>query len=240
MISFKSTINFQLKRRKLNLVVSRRLRTDLFSTSLLNFYNFKLKNTVLKDFNKTERFYLRNLLSCSPAAYRRFYKHLTAYGSYLFEKQRLRSFYGEFKERWFCKTIVKYGPEKFLAMSESRLDVILLRSGLFKSQSQIRLCIRHGFVYVNNQVVNKCRFFVPTGSEVSFDPIFYITLIKNTNNVTTNSIFTLPCFSGTYLEFSPSLGKIIFYRYPQENEIFYPFRLNLYKVLNYYTHSLRF
>jgi len=96
------------------------------------------------------------------------------YGKELFEKQKLRNYYG-LTERQFSRYVKevlgKRGKVEDAALLlikklESRLDNVVFKMGLAKSRKESRQIVSHNHVLVNGQPVNIPSFVLKKGSKI--------------------------------------------------------------------------
>nr|BBF98321.1 ribosomal protein S4 [Goniomonas avonlea] len=163
------------------------------------------------------------------------YSNKLRYGSQFFvclaAKQMLKKFYC-LNERElvliFSLSFLEYKKKKnvslfidfFFSLLESRLDVILYRSGFAYSVLHARQLISHGHVLLNNskqQKPGKFKFFVMPGDFIFCNPNF---TIKKQNNVSHTRILLQQT---TYIEVNSKLHTIILTSLPRIRAYCYPF-----------------
>lgn len=142
---------------------------------------------------------------------------------------KLRCFYGNlglkkfkriFRQNSLNSNLVARSFSYFL---ESRLDVILYRANFFSSIYAARQYINHKKVYVNGVVVNKPGYNVSINDIITLSNYqdFYLDLQSRLKN--DSILVNYP----KYLEVNYKLGAIIFARLPENNEVPFPFFMNL-------------
>jgi small subunit ribosomal protein S4 len=99
-------------------------------------------------------------------------KKIGAYGSRLFEKQKLRAFYGIAERqmrRYVEEALRRKGPTgtNLLQLLEQRLDAIVYRLGLAPSIWAARQVVGHGHVLVNGKRVDRPSYQVRPGQTIS-------------------------------------------------------------------------
>lgn len=106
------------------------------------------------------------------------------YGSLLINKQQLKHFYGNLKEKQFKKLFTvnflknkQYKEEAFLGALEHRLDILLFRMRILPTIFSCKQYILHQGIYVNNQLITLPNYKVKIGDIVSIKsehwPLFY-------------------------------------------------------------------
>lgn len=94
-------------------------------------------------------------------------KQKSEYGLQLAEKQTIKRDYG-LRERQFKNYFEKgKNPEAIFSALESRLDSIILRSGIAFTRSMARQIVGHGHVLVNGRKINIPSARVKAGDVVS-------------------------------------------------------------------------
>ncbi len=104
-------------------------------------------------------------------------KKIGAYGSRLFEKQKLRAFYGIAERqmrRYVEEALRRQGPTgtNLLQLLEQRLDAVVYRLGLAPSIWASRQVVGHGHVLVNGKRVDIPSFSVRPGQTISLSEKF--------------------------------------------------------------------
>ncbi len=95
-------------------------------------------------------------------------RKLTAYGTQLTEKQKLRHLYGV-SEKQFHNTFNKANKMKgmaginFLQLLESRLDNVVFRMGLAATRRATRQIVNHGHILINGKKVDIPSYTVKIG-----------------------------------------------------------------------------
>jgi len=97
---------------------------------------------------------------------------LSSYGEQLLEKQKAKAIYG-LLEKQFCKYFEKASQSKgntseaMIQLLEKRLDNVVYRLGLAKTRRQARQLVSHGFVMVNDALVDIPSYSVRVGEKIS-------------------------------------------------------------------------
>ena len=104
-------------------------------------------------------------------------KKIGAYGSRLFEKQKLRAFYGIAERqmrRYVEEALRQKGPTgtNLLQLLEQRLDAIVYRLGLAPSIWAARQVVGHGHVLVHGKRVDIPSYQVRPGQTISLSERF--------------------------------------------------------------------
>jgi small subunit ribosomal protein S4 len=142
---------------------------------------------------------------------------------------KLRRFYGNIGRKQFKRNFnnlfltPNLATRSFAYFLESRLDVVLYRANFFSSIFSARQYINHKKVYVNGLVVNKPGYQVKIDDLISVQDVslFYSEIKKRLLN---NQILTnYPKY--LYVEYN--LGIIKFLRLPLNEEIPFPFFMNV-------------
>ena len=143
---------------------------------------------------------------------------------------KLCMFYGNLKEtsiKSLLNTKAKNkniwaGATPFLL--ESRLDILLYRTNLFKSIFFVKQFIKHKGVLVNGLLITEPNFQVQIGNIIIIPPRFYQEFYKHfLQNLKDNRILiNYP----RYIEIDYKIGAFIIINYPKGNEISYPFKIN--------------
>jgi len=159
-------------------------------------------------------------------------KKLSAYGTQLLEKQRLRSYYGVM-EKQFASYVKKALNDKeptgysLIKRLECRLDNLVYRLGFATSIAQARQMVVHGHFLVNGKKVNIPSFNVNLGDTIELkeksqhNDLFRDTFLSNILNA-------YPYLSKNEDNFSGTLT-----RYPLREEI--PIEINDSLVVEYYS-----
>nr|NP_044775.1 ribosomal protein S4 [Reclinomonas americana]O21263.1 RecName: Full=Small ribosomal subunit protein uS4m; AltName: Full=Ribosomal protein S4, mitochondrial [Reclinomonas americana]AAD11890.1 ribosomal protein S4 [Reclinomonas americana] len=162
------------------------------------------------------------------------------YASQLKEKQKLRKFYANVTEKQFYNYYVKAKSFKgkigdnLIKMLERRLDIIIYRAGFVNSIYQARLLVNHKHVLVNNKIQNISSYLVQNGDMISIKPEI-VNLLRNQYNWD-----ILQKSNGSFLKYLPYLEvdyktmSCIYLYTPEMNEIYFPFQLDMNKVIRYY------
>lgn len=159
-------------------------------------------------------------------------KKLSAYGTQLLEKQRLRCYYGVM-EKQFASYVKKALKDKELTgyslikRLECRLDNIVYRLGFASSVAQARQMVVHGHILVNGSKVNIPSFNVNVGDVISLreksqkNEMFKENFLSSLLNV-------YPYLSKNESDFSGSLIRL-----PLREEV--PIQINDSLVVEYYS-----
>jgi small subunit ribosomal protein S4 len=104
-------------------------------------------------------------------------KKIGAYGSRLFEKQKLRAFYGIAERqmrRYVEEALRRSGPTgtNLMQLLEQRLDAVVYRLGLAPSIWASRQIVGHGHVLVNGKRVDIPSYQVRPGEMISLSEKF--------------------------------------------------------------------
>jgi small subunit ribosomal protein S4 len=159
-------------------------------------------------------------------------KKLSAYGTQLLEKQRLRAYYGVM-EKQFSSYVKKALKDKeptgyaLIKRLECRLDNLVYRLGFSTSIAQARQMVVHGHILVNGKKVDIPSFDANIGNTISLkeksksNVLFRDTFLSNILNV-------YPYLSKNENDFS---GTLI--RYPLREEV--PIEINDSLVVEFYS-----
>ncbi|SHE39424.1 30S ribosomal protein S4 [Clostridium fallax] len=159
-------------------------------------------------------------------------KKLSAYGTQLLEKQRLKAYYGVM-EKQFRNYVKKAMKEKdqtgyaLIKKLECRLDNLTYRLGFANSIRQARQMVVHGHILVNGQKVDIPSYSVNIGDIISLKERSQ----KNTmfkDNFSLNLLNQYPYISKDENTFSGTL-----LRYPKRDEI--PIEINDVLVVEFYS-----
>lgn len=152
-------------------------------------------------------------------------KHL--YKQRLLERQKFKMFYGLLNNRKLKKCYSKIKTKHSISLIdnlvinlETRLDLILWRSKLFKSIFEIHQIINHGFIKINNKVLTKKNITVKLGDYIWIDPAV---------QRFTNKDIILP----SYLEWNDKLNILVLVRKPEMSDIQHSFKFNPVLIFNY-------
>lgn len=159
-------------------------------------------------------------------------KKLSAYGTQLLEKQRLRAYYGVM-EKQFSTYVKKALKDKeqtgysLIKRLECRLDNVVYRLGFSSSIAQARQMVVHGHFLVNGSKVNIPSFNVSIGDIIALrEKSQKNNMFKD--NFLSNIINTYPYLSKNETEFSGTL-----LRYPSRDEI--PIQINDSLIVEFYS-----
>jgi len=169
-----------------------------------------------------------------------FKRKLKIYSIALLDKQKLKSYYSGLKE-YSLKNIVSFVFSKkvnaltiFIILLESRLSSFLYRTNLFRSNTQIKIFLKLGYIKVNNIVIKKFNYFLKNGDKISFSykPKNKLSFESNLKNK-----FSLFYYPTKYVEISFPLMIFLYYRAPGVIDVPYPFTINLSRILYYYNYK---
>ena len=147
---------------------------------------------------------------------------------------KLRCFYGNLGARKFKRSFQSLSlstnevTRSFAYFLESRLDVILYRSNLFSSIYAARQYITHKKIYVNGKIVTK------PGFRLKVDDIIVTLnakLLYNNFKMRLQNNVVLGNYPA-YLEVNYKLGAIILCKLPLNEEVPYPFFMNIETLTN--------
>lgn len=159
-------------------------------------------------------------------------KKLSAYGTQLLEKQRLRAYYGVM-EKQFASYVKKALKDKeptgssLIKRLECRLDNLVYRLGFATSIAQARQMVVHGHFLVNGKKVDIPSFNINLGDTIKLkeksqhNDLFRDTFLSNILNA-------YPYLSKNEGNFSGTLS-----RYPLREEV--PIEINDSLVVEYYS-----
>ncbi|MDS0525730.1 30S ribosomal protein S4 [Clostridium sp. SHJSY1] len=159
-------------------------------------------------------------------------KKLSAYGTQLLEKQRLRAYYGVMEKQFsiYVKKALKDKEQtgySLIKRLECRLDNIVFRLGFASSIAQARQIVVHGHILVNNSKVDIPSFNISINDVVSLrEKSQKNELFKN--NFLNNILDVFPYLSKDEENFSGSL-----LRYPLREEV--PIQINDSLVVEFYS-----
>lgn len=159
-------------------------------------------------------------------------KKLSAYGTQLLEKQRLRAYYGVMEKQFASyvrKALKDREPTGYALIKrlECRLDNLVYRLGFSTSTAQARQMVVHGHILVNGKKVDIPSFEVNIGNIISLkeksrsNELFRNTFLGNILNV-------YPYLSKSENDFS---GTIV--RYPLREEV--PIEINDSLIVEFYS-----
>jgi small subunit ribosomal protein S4 len=147
---------------------------------------------------------------------------------------KLRCFYGNLGARKFRRSFKSLSlstnevTRSFAYFLESRLDVILYRSNLFPSIYAARQYITHKKIYVNGQIVTKPGFRVKVNDIVvtSNAKLLYSNLKTRLQKDLVLGNYP------AYLEVNYKVGAIILCKLPSNEEVPYPFFMDIETLTN--------
>ena len=151
------------------------------------------------------------------------------YGQQLRIKQALKGFYGPLRERTFRKYLLKalnsQDPKNILLkLLESRLEIILYRTGFFKSVFSARQFLLHSHVSIckkgnhNFEIITRSSYQIKPGDIISF----------KTKGLDKSGI-ELP----SYLIALEERNHFLMVDLPSTTNVVFPFRVYLEEVLNW-------
>ncbi|MFW2487670.1 30S ribosomal protein S4 [Clostridium chromiireducens] len=159
-------------------------------------------------------------------------KKLSAYGTQLLEKQRLRAYYGVM-EKQFASYVKKALKDKeptgysLIKRLECRLDNLVYRLGFATSIAQARQMVVHGHFLVNGKKIDIPSFNVNLGDTIRLkEKSQHNDLFRNT--FLSNILNAYPYLSKNEGNFSGTLS-----RYPLREEV--PIEINDSLVVEYYS-----
>lgn len=100
------------------------------------------------------------------------HRRISGYGEQLLEKQKAKAVYG-LLEKQFRKCFEKASQHKgntsefMIQLLEQRLDNVIYRLGFAKTRKQARQLVSHGFVLVNDALVDIPSYSVSVGDVIS-------------------------------------------------------------------------
>lgn len=100
------------------------------------------------------------------------HRRISGYGEQLLEKQKAKAVYG-LLEKQFRKCFEKASQHKgntsefMIQLLEQRLDNVIYRLGFAKTRKQARQIVGHGFVLVNDQLVDIPSYQVQVGDLIA-------------------------------------------------------------------------
>lgn len=162
----------------------------LLNKKLKNIYFVKLRYLVLDYFRfKKKSSFMHSKLTVSQKPFikgiiRRRYLYKQFLQFIKTEKKKLNSIYGYLTIRQLKKYLSFYGSlRSFLVSLESRLDIILVRSGFVETIHKARQIILHGFVCVNYIQVFNYHSKVKKGMLITVNINLYSSLIHYKNSI---------------------------------------------------------
>jgi ribosomal protein S4 len=164
---------------------------------------------------------LKVRINKKPKSLKRLYKQR------LLDRQKFKTFYGlltntQLKKQYkIVKT--KYTTQFFnhlISRLESRIDVLLWRSRLFKSLYEIHQKINHGFIKINNQQADKKNMQIKPGDFIWVDPA--IQRFYNNKTILPN-----------HVEWSKRLNIIVLIKKPLPLDAQYSFKYSRILIFNY-------
>lgn len=162
-------------------------------------------------------------------------RKLSDFGKQLFEKQKLKGYYGNISEKQFLRiykeAVRRRGDtgENLIALLESRLDAFVYRSGMVPTVFAARQLVNHGHLLVNGKRVNIPSYRLQEGDEVSVrdgskqHPV----ILESLQNPTRD----LP----DYITFDSTAQKGKFMRNPKLMDVPYPVMMEPNFVIEFYS-----
>lgn len=144
-------------------------------------------------------------------------KKLSEYGMQLQEKQKLRYMHG-INERQFRTLFDRAGKmqgihgENFMILLASRLDNVVYKLGLAKTQRQARQLVNHGHLTVDGQRVDIPSFMVKPGQVIGVRE-------KSQKLDIIAEAVELSNFTPEYLTFNKDSLEVTFDRLPERSEL---------------------
>ena len=158
-------------------------------------------------------------------------KKLSEYGMQLQEKQKLRYMHG-INERQFRTLFDRAGKmqgihgENFMILLASRLDNVVYKLGLAKTQRQARQLVNHGHLTVDGQRVDIPSFMVKPGQVIAVrEKSRNLDIIKEAIEYTN--------FVPEYLSFYADKLEGTFVRFPERSEL--SAEINEQLIVEYYS-----
>ena len=218
--------------------ICRRLNVDLWE----NFKNSKSRNS--RGFRKLYKRYQRRFRSNTfmfridnnkPNKPR---KNYSMYGLGMLAKQNLRYYFGNIPEshfRRFFAQIRRYRGDRMVNIIrniETRLLMVIMRSGLFRTPYQIKQLILHGHVFVNSLKIKNYYFKLNPGDIVHFSPLAKA-LIRNkfTRKNMERKAIKPPA---KYLLVSYKVFNILLDYDPLPKDVNFSFKTDFLKLFNFY------
>lgn len=162
------------------------------------------------------------------------------YASQLKEKQKLRKFYGNITEKQFynyyekAKSFKGRIGDNLIKIIERRLDIVLYRAGFVNSVYQARLLINHKHVLINGNKQDIASYSIQNGDLIQIKPNILFSLKNQFNwelvQKSNGSILKYV----PYLEVDYETMSCVYLYTPKMQEIFFPFVLDMNKVIRYY------
>jgi len=183
------------------------------------------------------------------------------YGTLLLSKQKLRAFYGNLSENKFSSFYKQAKRAKgntgvnFLKLLERRLDTTLFRMRFSNTFEEIQQFITHKHILVNGKIVNSPSYILKDGDIISVKKESFefiqgrvLDSFKQALNLSNDSKIS-PNFLSYYLKqnkllFSPDFIEIdynilegVYIQSPLFDQLIYPFKVDLNKVMEYYEYK---
>ena len=158
------------------------------------------------------------------------YKKSTEFGNQLIEKQKLKKYYGDIKEKQFKKIYEKAlsfkgnTGDNLVGLLESRLDVIVYRSKFATSIFEARQIVNHKHIKINGFANNIPSYNLKPGDIISINEKYNIKL-KNINFEDTPK----------HLETHHKTLTSIYLRIPKFIDINYPIDIDLGLIIEFYS-----
>ena len=159
-------------------------------------------------------------------------RKLSAYGTQLLEKQRLRAYYEVMEKQFrrYVKAAIKDSETtgySLIRRLETRLDNLVYRFGFSNSIRQARQMVVHGHILVNGKKVDRPSYAVSVGDVVSLrEKSRTNEMFKD--NYLNNVSFSYPYITKNEADFS---GELV--RMPERDEV--PIDINDHLVVEFYS-----
>ena len=165
-------------------------------------------------------------------------KNYSMYGLGMLAKQNVKYFFGNIPEshfRRFFAQIRRYKGDRVFNITrniESRLLMIIMRSGLFRTPYQIKQLILHGHVFVNSLKIKNYYFKLNPGDIVHFSPLVKSLLRKKFIRKNIKRRMVRP--AANHLLISYRVFAIMLNNNPLPTSSRMPFKLDLFKLFSFY------
>lgn len=184
------------------------------------------------------------------------------YGTLLLAKQKLRAFYGNCSEEKFLLLYKLAKKSKgntgvnFLKLLERRLDSVLFRMRFANSFEEIHQFITHKHILINNKIVTSPSYSLKDGDLISVKEKSFNFIQKSINNSFSQSLNlgsnettqktlsdhlnnNVLLFTPDFMEIDYNTLEGIYIQSPAFDQIVYPFKVDLPKVMEYYEYKRR-
>ena len=219
----------------------------------------KLKTNVIDHpkikFNKLKRKKWTRLKNSLP-------QRSSEYGTLLLSKQKLRAFYGNCSEEKFsllyksAKNAKGNTGVNFLKLLERRLDSVLFRMRFANSFEEIHQFITHKHILVNDKIINSPSYSLKDSDIISVKKESFNFIQKSVFNSFNNALniksgeITQNTLSdhlkNNSLLFAPDFMEVdyntlegVYIQSPLFDQIVYPFKVDLPKIMEYYEYKRR-